>query len=464
MSRSGPVDLWAAVRDGFRTQLWPLPSAAVVVAIALGVGLPRLEAAQVGLVPRGLRDFLFTGGPDAARTVLDAVAGSLITVTALTFSLTVVTLQLASSQFSPRLLRTFTRDLVVQATLGLFLGTFAYALTVLRTVRARSQTHAEFVPDVSVTLAYLLAVASVLGLIFFLAHLAQTIRVESMLHNVHEDASANLERELTTTQEVPRTLESLTPRRPSTVLTAGSSGFLVRIQENDLLQAAVEADAIVVVDVCPGSWLVAGTPVGAFWSDSTSPAPRGSLDHIAETVRATLVTSFERTSLQDVSFGLRQLTDVAIKALSPGINDPTTAVHALGHSSALLCQFARRDLGPRVLRDEQGETRVVLARPDLRALLRLTIDQPARYGAADPAVLTRLFTILRELAWVSAPHQHPVVVDEVARLRRLVARQHFGVEDAAELGACANAVEAALQGRWDEPSRHQDEHHATGAG
>lgn len=452
MSRSGSVRLWASLRDGFRTQLWPLPSAAVVLAIALGVGLPRLEASEVRLVPSSLRDYLFTGGPDAARTVLDAVAGSLITVTALTFSLTVVTLQLASSQFSPRLLRTFTRDLVVQATLGLFLGTFAYALTVLRTVRASSDARTEFVPAVSVTLAYALAVASVLGLIFFLAHLAQTIRVESMLRSVHQDASANLRRELGKPEGAPPTLGSLMPTGPWTAVTAASSGFLVRIQEDDLLAAAVEADVMVVLDVLPGSWLAADTPVGAFWQVHAEDARSGAAD-TAAAISATLVPGFERTSVQDVSFGLRQLTDVAVKALSPGINDPTTAIHALGHSSALLGEFAHRDLGPRVLRDEQGRTRVVLARPDLAALLRLALDQPGRYGAKDPAVLTRLFMLLRELAWVVAAHQRPAVSAELARLRRLVARQGFDEDDLAELDASAELVDAALAGRWDVGSR-----------
>ncbi len=164
---------------------------------------------------------------------------------------------------------------------------------------------------------------------------------------------------------------------------------------------------------------------------------------------ATLVTGFERTSVQDVSFGLRQLTDVAVKALSPGINDPTTAIHALGHSSTLLGEFAQHDLGPRVLRDEAGHVRLVLARPDLTGLLHLALDQPARYGAADPAVLTRLLSMLRELAWVCAPHQHPAVAAALARLRRLVERQSFDVDDIADLQATAAQVDAALSGRWD---------------
>jgi len=136
---------------------------------------------------------LFGGDADAVRSLLGAIASSLITVTALTFSLTVVTLQLASSQFSPRLLRTFTSDQFVQATLALFLATFTYALTVLRAVRSAGDSgQAEFFPKFAVTLAFLLAVASVLGLVLFLAHLTAQIRVETMLRNVHRDASRTM--------------------------------------------------------------------------------------------------------------------------------------------------------------------------------------------------------------------------------------------------------------------------------
>lgn len=255
------------------------------------------------------------------------------------------------------------------------------------------------------TLAYVLAVARVLGLIFFLAHLAQTIRVESMLRSVHEDASANLRRELGQVEGAPATLRSLIPVGPSTLVTAASSGFLVRIHEDDLLDVAVQAHVVVLVDVCPGNWLVADTPGGAVWQ------------------------------------------------VSPGINDPTTAIHAMGHVSALLGELVHRDLGPRILRDERGRTRVVLARPDLAVLLRLALDQPGRYGCSDPAVLAPLCMLLRELAWVCAPHQRPVVAVEVARLRRLVAAQHLDDEGVAELEASAERVDAALSGSWDVGSR-----------
>ena len=321
----------------------------------------------------------------------------------------------------------------------------------LRTVRASASSRAEFVPDISVTVAYLLAVASVVGLILFLAHLAQTIRVESMLRSVRDEALTTIERELEPSAGGPSTLAALTPRGRPTPVTSGSSGFLVRILEEDLLQAAVEADAVVVIDICPGDAVVVDTPVGAMWS--AHPDGSDSSDSLVATIGATLLTDFERTSVQDVSFGLRQLTDVAVKALSPGINDPTTAIHALGQSSVLLGALVGRDLGPRVLTDGDGTTRVVLARRDLAAMLHLAVDQVGRYGAHEPAVLARLFLMLRELAWVCGPHQRHVVRAELVRLTRLVERQELDVDDHAELTRCAEQVEAALVGTWEPGTR-----------
>jgi uncharacterized membrane protein len=147
-------------RDAVRTQLWPLPTVGVALAVILGIALPRLDGRVDAHLPSWSSQYLFGGDSDAARTVLDAVAGSLITVTALTFSLTVVTLQLASGQFSPRLLRTFSRDLFVQATLAQFLATFTYALTVLRSVRTESSGQALFVPRLSYCLASLTSIGS----------------------------------------------------------------------------------------------------------------------------------------------------------------------------------------------------------------------------------------------------------------------------------------------------------------
>ncbi|OIK27930.1 hypothetical protein VT52_008995 [Streptomyces malaysiense] len=437
------------MRDALRTQLWPLPALGVVLAVTVGVGLPRLDMRILHKVPPALAGYLFTGGPAAARAVLQAIAGSLISVTALTFSLTVVTLQLASSQFSPRLLRTFSQDRYVQTTLALFLATFTYALTVLRTVRARTGGQPPFVPQLSVTVAFLLALVSVFTLVVFLSHLAREIRVEAMLRDVHGAADATIRRLLT--ESGPATAERAgVPRPPADALPlpARSSGFLAAVNEEALLAAAVEANAVVLIDRCPGSSLIAGTPTGAAWPLDGEPFARNTRNRLVERAAGALTNEFELTPEQDIAFGLRQLTDVAVKALSPGINDPTTAVHALSHSSALLCELARRDLSPRLLHDDQGRTRVVLRRPTLAELLHLAVAQPLRYGAAEPAVLARLCMLLRELAWHSTTEQRPTIAGHLVRVRSTAAAQDFHPDDRAGLAGLADGVEQALTGRW----------------
>ena len=441
---------WAVLSDAIRTQLWPLPTAAVVVAVASGVGLTRLDSGVDGQLPTALTAYLFGGDADAARSVLDSVAGSMITVTSLTFSLTVVTLQLASSQFSPRLLRTFSGDRFVQGTLALFLATFAFALTVLRTVRNGDSGQPDFVPQISVTVAYVLAVASVLALVLFLAHVVREIRVETLVRNVHTQAQATLLRVLPELDRDAPAVAVPVPAAGAVPITARTSGFLTEIDEQRMLAAAVDAGAVVLVERSPGSSLVTGTPFGVCWP--LDPVDRLSTDALAglqDQVSGAVSTDFERTAVQDAGYGLRQLTDVAAKALSPGINDPTTAVHTLGHSAALLCEMAQRDLGPALLRDEQDRVRVVLSRPDLAELLELAVEQPRRYGASDLTVLSRLFWLFRELAWVTElPAHRQAVADQLARLRATVAQQDFDDAERAEMATLGSHVQAALDRRW----------------
>lgn len=438
---------WSVLGDAWRTQLWPVPSLCVAAAVLLGVILPRLDAHIDAGLAGSVTAYLFSGGPEAARTVLSAIAGSLITVTSLTFSLTVVTLQLASSQFSPRLLRTFTRDRLVHLSLGLLLATFTYALTVLRTVRASLSEQSAFVPQISVTLAYLLALISVLTLVVFLAHLARQIRVEWMLREVHAETNATIQRVL----DDPADTTTL-PAAPgnTTPLCAGGSGFLTSVDEHALLTACVTTGTVISIDRLPGESIVAGTPIARAWSQQhDSILPEADHDALANCLAHAVRTGFERTAAQDIAFGLRQLVDVVVKALSPGVNDPTTAVHGLGHIAVLMCDLARHDLGPRLLHDDDGRVRVILRRPLFAELLELAVSQPRRYGATDPDVLSRLFTMLREISWtVGGPAQRTAVADQLDRLTTITEQQEFDRHDHDRLREQAQQVRRALAGTW----------------
>lgn len=391
---------------------------------------------------------LFGGDADAARSLLDAIASSMITVTALTFSLTVVTLQLASSQFSPRLLRIFTSDLFVQATLALFLATFTYSLTVLRAVRSAGVSgQAEFIPRFAVTLAFLLAVASVVALVLFLAHLTTQIRVETMLRHVGSDASTTMravlsEREGTTTS-LPAALR---PPVDAVVVLAIDSGFVTWIEQGALVAGAVDEDALVSFEAHPGAFVVKGTPLGTAW-----PAGGGSFDseaaeRISDRVAGCVHTGTERTGSQDVGFRLRQLTDLANKALSPGINDPTTAIHALCHISDLLCALTDYDLGAHLIHDDDGRMRVALHRPDFAAYLDLGVAQPRRYGAEDPQVLERIFQVLLDLSHRAPAEYGPMVLTQLQRLQATVAAQGFDAHERAALAELGRHVEHRLRG------------------
>lgn len=439
----------SAFREAFQTQLWPVPVVGIVVAVLVGVGVPLIDAAVDSGIPSGVRAVLFSGGPDAARTVLSAVSGSLVTVTSLTFSLTVVTLQLASSQFSPRLLRTFSRDRFVHVTLAVFLATFVYTLIVLRTVRNDGDSGGAFVPEIGVTLAVLATLASVVCLVLFLAHLSSQIRVETILQRVRLEADGTIDRILEPRQDGSEVAAAPAVPPGASAVIGAATGFLASVDEEALLAAAVEAGGVLLVQGFPGSSLVAGTPLGKCWALGGSKLNQQALDRLAARVADGLQIGPERTAAQDVAFGLRQLTDVADKALSPGINDPTTAVHALGHISGVLCHALDYRLGPRLLRDDQQRVRVVLQRPGFADLLDSAIAQPRRFASDSPNTLARIAQLLREVAWRTRDdEERDAVRQQIARTRATLDSGDLPETETTALQAALDSAEDALQHRW----------------
>lgn len=426
--------------DALRTQLWPLPALAVALAVLLGTVLPAVDASVDGQLPESVTAFLFSGGPEAARSVLQAISGSLITVTSLTFSLTVVTLQLASSQFSPRLLRTFTSDRFVHGTLALFLAAFAFALTVLRSVRSEIGETSQFVPEISVTVAFVLAIASVIGLVLFLAHLTREIRVETMMRRVNVETQETIDRVFHLDRPV-RGPEPV-PTSGSFLINSTSSGFLTSFDKDALLQAADNSGAVIRIDREPGSSLVEGVPFATAW-----PVQPGAIlastvrEKLTDDVNAAVATGFERTNVLDVGFGFRQLVDVAARALSPGINDPTTATHVIGHLSVLLCRLAGRNPGPEHLTDDDGRVRVVVSLPRLKDLLNMAMNQPRQYGAADSAVAARLLGLLQELSWCDQKNQYRTeILDHVGRMRNAIGACDYSADERRSLQDQADSV------------------------
>ncbi|MFP7833541.1 DUF2254 domain-containing protein [Marisediminicola sp. LYQ134] len=444
----------STVSDSMRTQLWPVPLAAVVVAFGLGLALPYVDSLVDQDLSPQWKSILFDGGSDAAKSVMETIAGSLITVTALTFSLTVVTLQLASSQFSPRLLRTFSRDRVVHNTLALFLATFTFSLTVLRSIRVDTEDQSGLVPRISVSLAFLLAIASVITLVGFLAHLAKQIRVETMLKDVHSESTKTVERVFPddpdgTTRRLEVHAGPGSDARSWSLLEADTSGFLLSIDTRAVLAAAVDVDAVIVVDAVPGDSLVTGVPFGRVIALDGREIDRDRVDRARRALADAITTGFERTSTQDVGFGLQQLLDVASRALSPGINDPTTAVHAIGHVSSLLVSIVERPTGAKTLLDDDDRVRVVVAFPTFDDLLDQAMRQLNAYAMSDPRTAERVIRLLREVGWRDRSGTYSEDISrQLGLVRAQIVDSVLSAEEKRSLVARCDDVTVAIAGDW----------------
>jgi uncharacterized membrane protein len=364
-----------ALGDAF----WLRPAILVLLGIILGEGTiwaEQLDWARP-LLPEG---WLYAGGEAGARALLGAIATSTIGVAGTTFSITVAALSLASGQMGPRLLRNFVRDAGNQVALGVFLGTFVYALVVLRTVR--SVEEGTFVPHLGVTGALVLALLCVGTLTWFVHHIASGINVETVIGTVHAELREAVAR---LTLDRPDAEPTGAPP-PGCPVTVRQGGYLRALGEEELADWAAERGAAVVLLVRPGDYVFPGVPLAEVF-------PAALAEEATERVRDALSLGDRRAAAQDLEFAVRQLTEVAVRALSPGINDPFTAIAVLDRFGDVLCGMTDRHLpGRAVLRD--GRAVLFRRTVDYDGLLDAMFHMVRQNGASSAAVLLRLMEVL----------------------------------------------------------------------
>ena len=398
---------WAGVKESVRSGFWAVPGLCVVLALALAVGLVQVD--------RGLQSelgFTFGAGPDGAREVLSAITSAMITFTGLVFSITIVVLQLTSSQFSPRVLRTFLRDRKTQISLGVFVATFVYAVMVLRTVDSGEDT--QFVPAVATTGALVLLLLSVGVFVQYIHHIATSIQVSSVIATISAEARQTLDRRFPSgTDQPPDTRVLLTPDDlASAVVPARRSGVVTSVDEAGLVRLACAGDVVLRSEVRLGDYVPEGAPLLEVLGDPGSLDLRG--------VAAAVTQGRDRTLQQDVAFGFRQLVDIAERALSTGVNDPTTAVQAVDELHDLLRRLATRPLRSGVHADQHGQVRLVVPAEQLADFLTLALDEIEQYGADSVQVQHRLDALLDDVLAAALPQHRAAVEARVARRRRSV--------------------------------------------
>lgn len=369
----------------------------VVAAAVLAAGMIELDRVVPGRVDRTL-SFAYTGGAEGARSVLSTIAGSMITVAGVVFSITIVALTLASSQFGPRLLRNFIRDRSNQLVLGTFIAAYIYCLLVLRTIRGPDE--GDFVPGISVIVAVLLATLDLAVLIYFIHHVAMSIQANTIIANVGEELQSTIDR-LFPEEVGAASREPAGPTAASDLpdfeaegkrLTIASNGYIIAIDASHLMHVASKHDILLKLVRRPGHFVIEGDPVAILW-----PASKAS-DEIHDDIRDAFQLGTERTALQDVEFSIDQLVEVAVRALSPGINDPFTAIACIDRLGTALCHIAKRRIPSPYRIDDEQHLRIIAYPVAMADLLAASFNQIRQYGSSSPAILIRLLETLARIA------------------------------------------------------------------
>jgi len=426
------------IRHSLRSSYWFVPILMMVLAMWLAIALPRLDqAGKSGPLAKLGWIHIFHGGADSALTLLSTVAGSMMTVAVTAFSVTLVALTLASQQFGPRVLRNFMVDRSYQFVLGTFIATFIYCLIVLRTIRS-AQDH-PFVPEISLTVAIVLTIISTGVLIYFIHHASTSIHAWNIIGKIGTELNDSID------ELFPLKLLGLPKHKPRWVveipsgfdqeaspIPAAGSGYIQAIDDDLLMRIAKSNDLLLRAKKRAGKFLVQGTELVLVW-----PGEQVNQKLIRQINDAFLLGK-QRTAHQDVEFSIKHLVEIAIRSLSPAINDPFTAIGCIDLLCAALCRLAERDLPSPYVYDDDGNLRLITNPVTFAGLADDAFHQIRQYGRSDAAVTIRLLDAIE----VIAKHTH----NEMSRMALL--RHATMIERGSQEGLAEELDRKEVQARY----------------
>jgi uncharacterized membrane protein len=412
-----------------RGSLWFIPVLCVGAGVALSFATVWIDG-QTGytLIPQSL-----TGGPDASLSILVAVASSMVSLAALVLTITMVVVQLAMGQFSPRIVQPILKDRPSQFAIGIFVGTFAFAMLAMRAVIIGGSGGASQVPGLTVIVAYLLVVVSIAVLVLYVHHIGRSLRVSALIELVGKGTRQLLDDVYPADDEVAPAEQIWSPR----------SGVLVHIDTDRLVEAARDADCVLELVPAMGEYVAAGTPLLLVDGDPS---------RLPDDIDRTLVLALERTLDQDVAYGFRMLVDIAERSLSDSSYlDPTTAVQAIDRLHDNLRHLARRSFPDGAYRDQDGSLRLVMRVMTWDAYVHLAFDEIRQAGADSPQVARRLRAALDDLVGYAPLERRSVLHDQVALLDQTIRERVPEAEQAAYMQADRQGIGVAAGGGAAKP-------------
>jgi uncharacterized membrane protein len=439
--------------EAARTTLWLVPTLLVLVSIGLFAATIAFDHHAYSdrlTLPTWLR----TGDADAGRQVVIAIAAAVITVVGVVFSITILALTLASQQFGPRMMRHFIRDVGSQVTLGVFVATFVYAVLVLASIT--SGPRGGFVPHLSITVAEALSLVDVGVLIYFIHHIAKMIQlpevIASIARDLHQAIVAEFPSRLDSTAARPddegRSLDALLEalERSGGDVAATSSGYLQHVGYAQLVEIAAHNDAVIRLTHRPGHFVVEGHPLAEVWPRTAAPQVAAALD------RAHALGP-HRTLLQDPVFAIDQLVEIAIRALSPAVNDTFTALTCIDWLSAGLSELSQRSLTEGVYRDQLRRIRLISWDPSYSRMVNRAFDKIRQCAGGMPAVLIRLLDAITAVTRATVePRQRQVLARQGEMILAVAEATVREPRDLADVRSRHERLLAAITGMDDEPA------------
>lgn len=404
------------VRVYVEESLWVVPAMIVVTSAAAAIGL---------VVFYRLTDFdwdlpwIFGGSADGARAVLSAIANSTLQLTATVFSITLVVLQLAASQLSPRIIQVFIRQRTTKVALGVFLGTYAYSLIALYEIRSPAENGEAFVPGIVVAGAFFMAALSIAILIRYINHIVQSIRVSTILDVITQETEREIKKRLPEGDiEDEESLEEFAGALGREYeISSPQSGTLEGVDEEELIKFAKKHTVIVRLLVPVGVHVPEGSALFSIYTQG---------EHPEIPFKDLVLIGPSRTIEHDFAYGFRQLVDIALRALSPSLNDPGTAVRVLDHLHELLRIIGARPLPSPLVRDEDGVLRAVIPRVTWEGYVRVALQEIIDNAGEQVEVVERLLWLVTELETAVTPYRRRLLRRVRAEVEALPAasRQH----------------------------------------
>ncbi|WP_237065838.1 DUF2254 domain-containing protein [Microbulbifer guangxiensis] len=384
------------ISERMRSSFWMIPALMMAASIGLAQLMLYLDKVTTlstlpGLSWMGLED------PDSARSLLTTIAASTITVAGTVFSITMVALTLASNQFGPRLVRNFMRDRGTQVALGIFLATFIYALMVLRGINALQDPGASH--DLSVHTAFVLSLISIAFLIYFIHNVALSIQVDNVTYHINREFSAAIDEHYPSERKFDKRVQCYPPDKLKlgenylSIFTE-ESGYLLAVDKSALIAWAEKHDCSIRLDWHPGSFINHWSRVARIYE----PPRQLDSEDISATINGAISMGPLPTAEQDVVFSIHQMAQIAVRALSPGINDPFTAYSCIDRLVDGIGKVLQRPELPNCFHDEQGKLRLVTTVLDFTDLLNAAFDEIREYGRESGVVMRHLLNALRDLA------------------------------------------------------------------